>query len=59
LEKATYFPEEGKKVLHDWINAYKKGREDFKATADENYKRVTDYFADFQKEAVEKGGEKK
>ncbi|PKN16986.1 MAG: hypothetical protein CVU71_18080 [Deltaproteobacteria bacterium HGW-Deltaproteobacteria-6] len=59
LEKAIYFPEEGKKAIHDWINAYKKGREDFKATADNNYKKVTDYFADFQKETAAKSGEKK
>lgn len=59
LEKATYFPEEGKKAIHDWINAYKKGREDFKAAADENYKKVTDYFADFQERTEAKGGEKK
>ncbi|MEE9913970.1 MAG: hypothetical protein K4571_19845 [Deltaproteobacteria bacterium] len=59
LEKSIYFPDDGKKAVHDWINAYKKGREDFKAAADENYKKVTDYFADFQERMEAKGGEKK
>ena len=45
LEQATWMPEEGKKLIRDWINAYKKGCEDFKKTADENYKKVDDFFA--------------
>jgi polyhydroxyalkanoate synthesis regulator phasin len=58
LEKAPWFPEEGKKAINDWMNTYKKGREDFKAAADESYKKVADYFADFQKEAGAKTGKK-
>jgi len=49
LEKAAWLPEEGKKPIHDWINSYKKGREDFKATADERYKKVVEYFAKTEK----------
>jgi hypothetical protein len=45
LEQATWMPEEGKKVIRDWVDAYKKGCENFKKTADENYKKVDDYFA--------------
>jgi polyhydroxyalkanoate synthesis regulator phasin len=58
LEKAPWFPEEGKKAITDWINTYKKGREDFKASADESYKKVTDYFVNFQKEEAVKTGKK-
>ena len=58
LEKAPWFPEEGKKAINDWINTYKKGREDFKTSADESYKKVADYFADFQKEEAAKTGKK-
>ena len=45
VEQATWMPEEGKKVIRDWVNAYKKGCEDFKKAADENYKKVEDFFA--------------
>ncbi|MGV8059507.1 MAG: hypothetical protein AB2L12_16020 [Smithellaceae bacterium] len=58
LEKATWFPEEGKKAVNEWVNTYKKGREDFKTTVDESYKKVTDYFAKAEKEEVKKAGKK-
>ena len=58
LEKAPWFPEEGKKAINDWINTYKKGREDFKISADESYKKVADYFTNFQKEEAVKTGKK-
>ena len=45
LEQAAWMPEEGKKVIRDWVGAYKKGCEDFKKTANENYKKVDDFFA--------------
>ena len=58
LEKAQWFPEDGKKAINEWVKAYKKGREDFKAAADESYKKVTDYFAKAEKEEVQKAGKK-
>ena len=45
IEQATWMPEEGKKLIRDWVNAYKKGCEDFKKAADENYKKVDEFFA--------------
>jgi polyhydroxyalkanoate synthesis regulator phasin len=45
LEQATWLPEEGKKVINEWVQAYKKGREDYKNLIDENFKRVEDFFA--------------
>ena len=45
LEQATWMPEEGKKLIRDWVNAYKKGCEDFKKAANENYKKVDEFFA--------------
>lgn len=45
LEKATWLPDEGKKLLNEWMTTYKKGREDFKKTVDESYKKLEDYFA--------------
>jgi hypothetical protein len=58
LEKAPWFPEDGKKAVNEWVKAYKKGREDFKITADESYKKVTDYFAKADKEEAQKAGKK-
>ena len=49
LEKANWMPAEGKKAIVDWINSYKKGREDFKAAADDSYKKVAEYFAKTEK----------
>jgi hypothetical protein len=49
LEQATWVPEEGKKVIKEWVNGYKKGCEDFKKAVDENFKRVEDFFASTKK----------
>ncbi len=45
LEQAAWLPEEGKKLISDWIGAYKKGCDDFKTTMDENYKKVEEFLA--------------
>ena len=45
MEKATWLPDEGKKLLNEWMASYKKGREDFKKTVDESYKKLEDYFS--------------
>jgi len=50
LDKAVWFPAEGKKAVNDWVTSYKKGREDFKNAADENYRKVADYFAQTEKQ---------
>jgi len=49
LEQATWLPEEGRKVIDEWIKAYKKGREDFKKIVDENFGRVEAFFAGTEK----------
>jgi hypothetical protein len=46
MEQTAFFPAEGKKLIRDWIATYKKGREEFKAAADENFKKVETYFAE-------------
>ena len=58
LDKAAWFPEEGKKVISDWIASYKKGREDMKSAADESYKKVALYFAEAAKTQERKPGKK-
>jgi len=45
MEQAPWIPAEGKKAIIDWIKAYKKGRDDFKTTVEDNYKKIEDFFA--------------
>jgi len=47
LEQAPIIPAEGKKAITDWMKAYKKGREEFKTTVDDNYKKVEKSFASY------------
>ena len=51
LEQSTWLPEEGKKILNEWVAAYKKGREEFKKGVNESYKKVDAYFSDASKSA--------
>ena len=44
LNQATGIPEEGRKALLDWVDAFKKGREEYKKTVDEAFKKVEDFF---------------
>jgi polyhydroxyalkanoate synthesis regulator phasin len=43
-EKADMFPDEGKKVIIDWVETCKKGRTDFKSAIDDNFKTVENIF---------------
>jgi hypothetical protein len=45
MEQTAFFPEEGKKLINEWIKNYKKGLEEFKSTADENFKKVEAFFS--------------
>ena len=44
LEQAAWLPEEGKKAINDWIEACKKGREEYKKLVDDAYKKVEALF---------------
>ena len=44
LDQATWLPEEGRKAIDEWIAAYKKGREEYKALVDENFGKVEEFF---------------
>ena len=48
LNQATGVPDEGKKVINEWVKAYKKGREDYKKAVDESFKKVEDFFKEFK-----------
>lgn len=45
LQQATWLPEEGKKVLNEWVKTYKKGRDDYKKLVDQSFKKVEEFFA--------------
>jgi len=44
LEKATGFPEEGKKAISEWIEVYNKGNRDFQNAVHESFKKVDNFF---------------
>ena len=44
IDQATWLPEEGRKAIRDWVGAYKEGRKKFKATVDENFEKVEEFF---------------
>jgi len=44
LEQSSWLPEEGRKTIRDWVDAYKSGREEFKRNVDESFKKVEDFF---------------
>ncbi len=50
LEQTAWLPAEGKKVVEEWLKAYKKGRENFKSSVDESFKKVETFFAESSKE---------
>lgn len=50
LERANWITEDGKKVINEWTKSCKKGSEYFKGYADENYKKIADYFTREEKE---------
>ncbi len=45
LDQATWLPTEGKKVIDEWVKAYKQGRDEFKKVTEENFKKVDDFFS--------------
>ena len=44
LNQATGIPEEGRKALQDWVDAFKKGRKEYKKTVDEAFNKVEEFF---------------
>lgn len=43
LNQATWMPEEGRKAVREWVDVFKKGRETYKKTVDEAFKKVQDF----------------
>jgi hypothetical protein len=44
LDQSPWLPEAGKKSVNEWIRLFKKGCDDFKKTADQNYKNIEKLF---------------
>jgi gas vesicle protein len=44
LDQASWLPPEGKKAINAWVEAYQKGRQNFKKTVDDSFKKVEDFF---------------
>ncbi|MGD0276664.1 MAG: hypothetical protein ABSB79_11560 [Syntrophales bacterium] len=45
MEQNKILPEEGKKAITEWIKSFKRARDDFKSSVEENYKKVESFFA--------------
>ena len=44
LNQTAWLPEDGKKAVADWVNAYKTGRDDFKKNVDDSFEKVNEFF---------------
>ena len=44
LDQATWLPEEGKKVIDDFTEAFKKGRDEFKKSVDDAFSNARELF---------------
>ena len=45
IEQSAWLPKDGKKVINEWTETYKKGRDEFKKFVDENFSRAEGFFA--------------
>ena len=42
VEQATWVPEESRRLGNQWTETYKKGRDDLKTVADDNFNKMAD-----------------
>ena len=49
LEQAPWLPAEGKEAVNEWLKTYKKGREAYKTSVNESYKKVEDFLVNIEK----------
>lgn len=45
LNQATWLPNEGKKAVLNWVDVFKKGRDQFKQTVDLNFSKMESSFS--------------
>lgn len=46
INQAEWLPADGRKVIENWVEAYRTGRDNFKEQVDEGYRKVEKYFSD-------------
>ncbi|MBA4396375.1 MAG: hypothetical protein C0394_03175 [Syntrophus sp. (in: bacteria)] len=56
LEQSPWLPKEGKEAVNEWVKTYKRGRDSYKTSVDESYKKVKDYFTSADKTEKAKAG---
>ncbi len=44
LDQAAWIPEEGKSLINEWIDAYKKERDNYKHNADAGFEKIETFF---------------
>jgi hypothetical protein len=44
ISQAAWLPEDGRKVIKEWIDAYKTARKEFKSIVDGNFGKVQEFF---------------
>ena len=49
MDLMTGMPEEGKKVINDWVKVYKKSCDEFRSAVDDKFKDVESYFPEKSK----------
>jgi polyhydroxyalkanoate synthesis regulator phasin len=45
VDQAAWLPEEGRKLVKEWMATSKKACDDFKNSVDQSYKRIEDFFS--------------
>jgi hypothetical protein len=53
LDQAPWLPQEGRKAITDWVEAYKRGRDTFKETVETNFSKVQEFFESKEKTPAE------
>ena len=48
-------PEEGKRIMREWVQAFKKGREEFKKALDESFNKMEDFIVREETKMKEEG----
>jgi polyhydroxyalkanoate synthesis regulator phasin len=43
VDQATWLPEDGRKTITNWVQAYQKGVKEFKNHVDQQYQKVEEY----------------
>ena len=44
MERSVWLPEDGNKAIYEWGSVYKKGRDEFKKTMDQNFNKFEGFF---------------